>query len=626
MGVRMGTAAGRWVLLATVLGSSLVMLDGTVVNVALERIGHDLGADFAALQWIVNAYTLALAALILLGGALGDRFGRRRVFLFGVAWFAVASLLCAVAPTAEMLAGARALQGIGGALLTPGSLAMIAATFDPADRSRAVGAWSAFGGIAGAIGPFVGGWLVEWDWRAVFLLNLPLAVVVMVVARLHVPESRDPDTVRGFDVSGTVVGAGGLGVLTYGLIAAGGRGFDVMVGTLVVAGLVLLGVFLVIERRSPHPLVPLDLFANRTFSAVNGVTFAVYAALGVFFFLLVLQLQVVAGFSPLAAGTALLPVTAVMLLLSARTGALADRIGARIPLTAGPLVAAAGLLLVTRVGPDASYVTTVLPAVLVFGLGLSLTVAPLTATVLGSAESRHAGIASGVNNAVARAAGLLSVAVIPVVAGLSGQAYANPDVMADGFRMAMMISAGLLVVGAVLAFVLIRTPARGSVPGTVGAGAAPGAVAADAAPGAVGATAAPGAVGATAAVAGSVAADAVPGVGAGAVPGDRAGGGPDEVPGAVPGGAPGAVPDGVSGAAPGGGSEGDAGTVPSGVSDGVAAAGAGEAAVGAAVTGGGRAEDAADGFDLAQCLHCGITGPQLHPGPVVSAEAPPSTR
>ncbi|WP_084701989.1 DHA2 family efflux MFS transporter permease subunit [Cryptosporangium arvum] len=547
MGVRMGTAAGRWVLLATVLGSSLVMLDGTVVNVALERIGQDLDADFAALQWIVNAYTLALAALILLGGALGDRFGRRRVFLFGVAWFALASLLCAVAPTAEMLAGARALQGIGGALLTPGSLAMIAATFDPADRSRAVGAWSAFGGIAGAIGPFVGGWLVEWDWRAVFLLNLPLAVVVMIVARVHVPESRDPDTVRGFDVSGTVVGAGGLGVLTYGLIAAGGRGFDGLVGALVATGLVLLGVFLVIERRSPHPLVPLDLFTNRTFSAVNGVTFAVYAALGVFFFLLVLQLQVVAGFSPLAAGTALLPVTAVMLLLSSRTGALADRIGARIPLTAGPLVAAAGLLLVTRVGEDASYVTTVLPAVLVFGLGLSLTVAPLTATVLGSAESRHAGIASGVNNAVARAAGLLSVAVIPVVAGLSGQAYANPEVMADGFRMAMTISAGLLGVGAVLAFALIRTPAR------VSTAAAPTGVAP------TGVAAAP---------------EVVPGSVAGAEVGAGSAVAPD-----------------------GGVARGDSET------DGVGA-----------------------GFDLAKCLHCGITGPQLHPGPAVSAEAQPGSR
>lgn len=312
-------------------------------------------------------------------------------------------------------------------------------------------------------------------------------------------------------------------------------------------GLVLLGVFLVIERRSPHPLVPLDLFTNRTFSAVNGVTFAVYAALGVFFFLLVLQLQVVAGFSPLAAGTALLPVTAVMLLLSSRTGALADRIGARIPLTAGPLVAAAGLLLVTRVGEDASYVTTVLPAVLVFGLGLSLTVAPLTATVLGSAESRHAGIASGVNNAVARAAGLLSVAVIPVVAGLSGQAYANPEVMADGFRMAMTISAGLLGVGAVLAFALIRTPAR------VSTAAAPTGVAP------TGVAAAP---------------EVVPGSVAGAEVGAGSAVAPD-----------------------GGVARGDSET------DGVGA-----------------------GFDLAKCLHCGITGPQLHPGPAVSAEAQPGSR
>ncbi|WP_073262887.1 DHA2 family efflux MFS transporter permease subunit [Cryptosporangium aurantiacum] len=452
----MGTASARWVLLATVLGSSLVMLDSTVVNVALERIGRDLDADFAGLQWIVNAYTLALAALILLGGALGDRFGRRRVFLVGVVWFAVASLLCAVAPSPAMLAWARALQGVGGALLTPGSLAMIAATFDPADRSRAVGTWSAFGGVAGAIGPFVGGWLVEWDWRIVFLLNLPLALVIVVVTRFHVPESRDPDPATGFDIGGTVVGAAGLGLLTYGLIEAGGSAVAGAVPA--VAGILLLGVFLLVERRSAHPLVPLDLFANRTFTAVNGVTFAVYSALGVFFFLLVLQLQVVAGYSPLAAGTALLPVTAVMLLLSSRAGALADKIGPRLPLTLGPLVAAGGLLLATRIGADASYLGTVLPALLVFGLGLSLTVAPLTATVLASAESRHAGIASGVNNAVARAAGLLAVAVVPVVAGLTGQAYADASRMAESFRIAMLICAGLLAVGGVLSWASIRTP------------------------------------------------------------------------------------------------------------------------------------------------------------------------
>jgi EmrB/QacA subfamily drug resistance transporter len=531
-GLRMGTAKGRWVLLATVLGSGMVQLDATVVNVALKRIGTELDADFAGLQWIVNAYTLTLAALILLGGALGDRYGRRRVFLLGVAWFAVASLLCAVAPNTGMLAGARALQGIGGALLTPGSLAIIAATFDPADRSKAVGAWSAFGGIAGAIGPFVGGWLVEWDWRLVFLLNLPLAVVVVLVARVHVPESHDPNTVKGFDLTGTVLGAAGLGVLTYGLIAAGKRGFDPLVLGLIAGGLALLAAFLQVERRSPHPLVALDLFTNRTFTAINAVTFVIYSSNGVFFFLFVLDLQVVAGYSPLAAGAGLLPVTAIMLLLSSRAGALADRIGARIPLTVGPLLAAGGLLLTTRIGVGANYLTSVVPAVLVFGLGLSLTVAPLTATVLASASSRHAGIASGVNNAVARAAGLLSVAVIPVVAGLSGQAYTQPSAMSHGFRTAMMICAGLLSLGGVLSWTLIRTAARG----------APGA-AAPAAP----------AVGGVGGVGGVGAAPAVPGVGG---------------------------VSGVSGPAP-----------PAPVSP----------------------TPAEPPIDLALCLHCGITSPQLYP-------------
>ncbi|TQS46781.1 MFS transporter [Cryptosporangium phraense] len=596
-GLRMGTAQGRWVLLATVLGSSLVMLDGTVVNVALERIGHDLDADFAGLQWIVNAYTLTLAALILLGGALGDRFGRRRVFIFGVIWFAVASLFCALAPSAGLLALAQALQGIGGALLTPGSLAMIAATFDPRDRSRAVGAWSAFGGIAGAIGPFVGGWLVEWDWRTVFLLNLPLAVVVVVIARVHVPETRDTSSVRGFDVSGTVLGAAGLGVLTYGLIA-GGRGFGPFVWTLVAAGVVLLAGFLLVERRSPHPLVPLDLFTNRMFTAINGVTFLVYAALGVFFFLLVLQLQVVAGFSPIAAGTALLPVTAIMLTFSSRSGALADRIGARIPLTVGPLVAAGGLLLATRIGPGATYLGSVLPAVVLFGAGLSLTVAPLTATVLGSAEARHAGIASGVNNAVARAAGLLSVAVIPVVAGLSGQAYADPGAMSDGFRMAMMVCAALLVVGGVLSFTTIRAGAP------VGAGpAAAGSVGADAgAP-----TGAPGAPAAGAAVPGG----AVPG---GAVPGAAVAGG----------GVPGALSDG-DGPGAGVGVPGDGVLTGAGEAPAAVPVGSG-APVGGAPVGGapvGAAKPAAEPakFDLAQCLHCGVTGPQLYPDTPFEAPA-----
>jgi EmrB/QacA subfamily drug resistance transporter len=454
--MRMGTAPARWVLLATVLGSSLVMLDATVVNVALPRLGADLGADFGGLQWVVNAYTLTLAAFILLGGSLGDHYGRRKIFIVGVVWFAVASALCGLAPSIELLAIGRALQGVGGALLTPGSLAIISAAFHPDDRSRAVGAWSALGGVAGAIGPFAGGWLVEWNWRAVFLVNLPMAAVVIAVAARHVPESRDESAPARIDVAGSVLAATGLGLLTYGLIAAGERGLDVTVSLTVVAGVALLAAFVVVQRRSDHPLVPLDLFASRTFTAVNVVTFAAYAALGVYFFLLVLDLQVVAGFSPLAAGTALLPVTVLMLLLSSRAGALSDRVGARLMLTTGMLVCTAGVLLTRMIGPGASYVADVLPSVLVFGLGLSILVAPLTATVLASAPPGHAGIASGVNNAVARVGGLLAVAVVPVVAGLAGADYTEVSRFAAGFERAMLTSAGLLFVGAALAAVMLR--------------------------------------------------------------------------------------------------------------------------------------------------------------------------
>ena len=449
--VRMGTPSGRWVLLATISGSGLAMVDATVVTLALRRIGVDLDAGFADLQWIVNAYALTLAALILLGGVLGDRFGRRRIFLVGVVWFAAASLLCGLAPSAEFLVGARALQGIGGALLTPGSLAIISASFTGSDRARAVGAWSGLSGLAGALGPFLGGWLVELDWRAVFLVNLPVAAFIVAVALRHVPETRDVDSAPGLDVAGTVLAVAGLGALTYGLTTA-------TLGPIVL-GLAALVAFVLVERRSPHPLVPLDLFAHRWFSAANVLTLLVYSALGVFFFLLILQLQTVAGFSPLLSGVAMLPVPALMLLLSAQAGALAERIGPRIPLTAGPLVGAAGFLLTLRIGTGASYWTDVLPAVAVVGLGLSLTVAPLTATVLGAADQRRAGTASGVNNAVARSAQLLADAVIPVVAGIGGADYTLPTAFDPGFDRAMTISAALLILGAVVAAVLLGEPA-----------------------------------------------------------------------------------------------------------------------------------------------------------------------
>jgi EmrB/QacA subfamily drug resistance transporter len=456
--VRMGTAAGRWVLVTTVLGSGIVMIDGTVVNVALERIGTELDAGFTGLQWTVNAYTLTLAALILLGGSLGDHLGRRRVFLIGVVWFALASLACGLAPDVGTLIAARALQGVGGALLTPGSLALISASFHGPDRAAAVGAWSGLGGIAGAIGPFLGGWLVEWSWRAVFLINLPLAALIVVIALRHVPESRDAESAPGLDVIGTVLAVIGLGALTYGLTGLGERGTDPLLLAVVAAGVLALVAFVLVERRSPHPLVPPTLFRNRTFSAANAATVLIYGAMGAVFLLLVLQLQIVAGFPPVAAGAALLPVTALMILFSARAGALAGRIGPRLPMTIGPLVSAAGLLLLLRVDSTTSWLVDLLPAMLVFGAGLTLTVAPLTATVLDSAPDRYAGAASGVNNAVARAAGLLAVAVVPGLAGIGGDDYTDPVAFDAGYRIAMMIGAGLLAAAAVTAFVLIRRP------------------------------------------------------------------------------------------------------------------------------------------------------------------------
>jgi EmrB/QacA subfamily drug resistance transporter len=460
--LRLSEASGRWVLAATVLGSSLAMLDATIVNVALPRIGRQFGASLAGLQWTVNAYTLTLAGLILLGGSLGDRFGRRRVFMIGVIWFAVASALCGLAPDIGVLIAARALQGIGGALLTPGSLAIIQASFTSTDRPRAIGAWSGLGGVAGAIGPFLGGWLIaSAGWRWAFLLNLPLAVLVVLVAARHVPESRDESEHHGFDVLGAVLAALTLAGLTYALTEAPARGSKLPAVIAGVVGVAAGVAFVLVERRrsggrGASPMLPLDIFRSRQFTAVNVVTFIVYGGMSVQFFLLVVDLQVVAGYSPIVAGTGLLPVTILMLLLSSRMGALAQRVGPRYPMTAGLILAAVGMALTFRIGPHASYVADVLPAALVFGLGLSMVVAPLTATVLATADIQHAGVASGVNNAVARAAGLLAVAGIPPAVGLTGTAYNDPGVFNDGFHRAMLIAAVLLLVGAVVTFLMVH--------------------------------------------------------------------------------------------------------------------------------------------------------------------------
>lgn len=449
---RLKSSTGRWILLGTILGSSVASLDATVVNIALPRIGESLDTDVAGLQWTLNGYTLTLASFILLGGSLGDRLGRRKVFVWGTIGFALASVLCGAAMNIEMLVFARILQGVAGAMLTPGSLALISSSIDRRDQGAAIGLWSGFGGVSGALGPFLGGWLIEVaGWRSIFFINVPLAVVVVLVAVKHVPESRDPNAGTRLDVPGAFVVALALGALTFGLI-------DTM-PLLVVGGLLLLAAFVVIELRSDHPLVPPALFASRVFTAANLVTLAVYAALGGVFFLLVLELQLVAGYSPLMSGVATVPVTLVMLLLSARAGRWAQVHGPRLPMTAGPLLAAGGLVLLLRIGPDTTYFTDVLPGVLVFGLGLTALVAPLTGAVLGAVPSSEAGIASGVNNAVARTAQLLAVAALPGLAGISG-ALGDPVAFDHGFAKAMWICVGLLVAGAVLAGVLLRSPRR----------------------------------------------------------------------------------------------------------------------------------------------------------------------
>jgi EmrB/QacA subfamily drug resistance transporter len=449
---------GRWVLAATVLGTGMAFLDATVVNVALPAIGADLDTDFAGLQWTVNAYTLTLASFILLGGSLGDRFGRKRVFLVGVVWFATASLLCGLAPNIGMLIAARALQGVGGALLTPGSLAILQASFRQEDRGAAIGAWSGLAGVAAAVGPFLGGWLVDvWSWRLAFLINVPIAAAVVVVSVRHVPESADSSAAHRFDVPGALLCATALGGLTYGFISWGERGLS-QTQTLIAFALGVLAsaAFVAVERGSTSPMLPFGVFSSRLFRNVNLVTFVVYAALGGLFFMLVVTLQVVAGWSPLLAGTALMPVTLLMLVLSSRAGDLSQRIGPRIPMTVGPLLAAAGVLLLAPIGPGATYLGSVLAGVTVFGLGLSATVAPLTATVLAAAPVRHAGIASGVNNAIARSAGLLVVAALPALIGLSPGAYTDPALMQPAFARAMFLCAGLLALGGLYSLVAIR--------------------------------------------------------------------------------------------------------------------------------------------------------------------------
>jgi len=461
-GLSFASARGRWVLLATVLGSAVASIDATVVGIALPTIGRDFGVGLAVLQWVVTAYTLMLAGLLLIAGSLGDKFGRRKVFLIGVIWFAVASVLCGIAPSAGTLIAARALQGIGAALLTPGSLAILQATFRPDDRGRAIGAWSGFTGVGTAIGPFIGGWLIAAvSWRLIFAINLPIAALVVVVAWRHVPESRDADATGPIDVTGGVLATIGLIGLTYGLIQGPANGWTSgPVLAALACGILLLAAFAVWESHTPAPMLPLSLFSSTQFTAANVVTFIVYGAMGGTLFLLPIQLQEVAGYSPLQAGVSLLPVTVITLTLSSRSGALAQRIGPRLQMSAGPVLIGAGLALLTLTGPSGNYVSEVLPGVVVFGFGIAVTVAPLTATVLAAAPGRHADMASAVNNDGARAAALIAVALLPAAGGITASAYRHPAQLSAGFHTACLIAAALCVAGGLLAAATIRNPAR----------------------------------------------------------------------------------------------------------------------------------------------------------------------
>jgi EmrB/QacA subfamily drug resistance transporter len=458
--VELSSKTGRGIVAAAVLGSGMAMLDGTIINVALVRIGQDLDASLADLQWVTNGYLLSLASLILLGGSLGDRYGRRRIFVIGVIGFAVTSAFCGFAQNPGQLIGARVLQGVAGALLTPGSLAMIEATIRHEDRAKAIGSWSGLGGIAAALGPFVGGWLVQYaSWRWAFFLNIPFAAVTVVLALRSVPETRDEEAGRTFDVLGAILATLSLALITYALIEYRSLGTTWTI-VLVLVGLALGLGFVAVERRAENPMVQPSLFTERQFTGANLMTLVVYGALGAVLFFLTLQLQTVLGFGPLVAGLATLPMTLLMLFLAARGGELGARIGPRLPMTVGPVVCAVGVALLTGVGQGTSYWLGVLPGVVVFGLGLCLLVAPLTATVLAAAPDRFAGAASGVNNAVARAGSLLAVAALPALVGLTGSAYRDPAVFSHAYRMAMWICAGLLVLGGAVSWVLIRNTAE----------------------------------------------------------------------------------------------------------------------------------------------------------------------
>ena len=453
----------RLTLLGAILGSAVVTVDGSIVNVALPAIEHDLGGGLSAQQWVVNAYLLTLASLILIGGSLGDIYGERRVFELGLIAFGAFSLACALAPNIEVLIAARALQGAAGALVTPSSLAILVAAFGPTERGGAIGSWTAWGGISAVIGPLVGGLIVDQvSWRWVFAVNLPLVLVTVPLIRAAVPRATELEP-RRVDFLGAGLCALGLGGVVFALVEQPHYGWSSPVILLpLVGGVIAFGWFIAHERRTPEPMLKLELFARRNFAVGNAETLAMYAGIGILFFYLVIYLQQVAGYTALESGLATLPVTATMFVLSRRFGALADRYGPRFFMGAGPLVAAVGIFLLLGVGMRPSYGVEVLPAMLVFSLGLALTVAPLVATVLADADVSDAGIASAINNAVARVAGLVGVSVVGVVIAttLVGDTFAANSESVEAFHQVVLICGVLVAAGGVFGAVGITNPER----------------------------------------------------------------------------------------------------------------------------------------------------------------------
>lgn len=477
----LSAARKRWVLAATVLGSSLTFIDGSALGVALPAVQRDLAAGTAAVQWVSNAYLLTLGALVLIGGAAGDRFGRRRVFLIGVAIFALASIGCALAPSVQALIAGRAVQGIGAALLTPGALAVIGATFPPEERGKAFGTWAGFGALTGMIGPLIGGWLADAaDWRAIFWINVPLAILTAVVTLAVTPESRDPDA-KGLDWMGAVLAVAGLGALTWALTAAPDLGFasPVILGGLV-AGVALLAAFVWAEAHQRQPMMPLDLFRSSVFSGVNLLTLLLYFALGGAMFFLPFDLIRVHGWSATEAGAAMLPFAAVMGLFSGLAGRIADRFGARLSLSVGPALAGIGLALLAIPAPGAGYVDGPLAGMTVLAIGMTLAVGPLTATVMGAVKAGHTGVASGVNNAVARVASLLAVALLGLVLSAVFAAVANlPDgraLLAQVMSGAEMTTINRDAFHAAFRAVILTCAACAGVAGLIGLLTAPGPV------------------------------------------------------------------------------------------------------------------------------------------------------